>query len=234
MSTLVARAGDRMDILAARHEGELTTATLGAWLRANPDLPYALPAGTVVNVPPPEDLAFAYGSSYAPLDKSALPVTSAPADERVHTIYATEYILTSGQLSELHLSPVELVPETAPGESILPLAAILQLRGGSPGQAADYGDRENVILGWLDQYDSGGVTVAHRPQWGRTTLDALIRAGRDDADGPPFAVLVSHRFLWQPGVRPGKALSLWLSEALSPVPGDAGLAVTACYIVADY
>ena len=67
MTTIPARAGDRMDIYAAQRSGALTRATLGAWLRANPELPYALPAGTTVNVPDPADTEFAYGASYVPL-----------------------------------------------------------------------------------------------------------------------------------------------------------------------
>ena len=47
----------------------------------------------------------------------------------------------------------------------------------------------------------------------------------------PFAVLVSHRFLWQPGVRPGKALALWLSEILMPVNADNALDAEVYYVI---
>ena len=138
--------------------------------------------------------------------------------------------LTATQLASLHLTPVELVAAPVSDESLVPVAATLKLRGSSPGGVAGYGDRENIALGWLDSYESGGATVTHRPQWGRTTLDALIRAARDDADGPPFAILMENRFLWQAGVRPGKALGLWLTEILAPVNADNALDAEVYYL----
>ena len=141
--------------------------------------------------------------------------------------------LSATQLAALHTTPVELAAAPAATETIMPLAATLRLRGGSPGQAGGYSNRENVVIGWLDEYESGGMTVPHRPQWGRTTLDALIRAAQEGPQGPAFAVLVENRFLWQPGIRPGKALALWLTEALTPVPGNAALDAEVYYVVSS-
>ena len=138
--------------------------------------------------------------------------------------------LTAAEMQTLHLSPVELVPVPAHGQTIVPLAATLQLLGSAPGNPQGYADAENVVIGWLDQYIAGGQAVEHRPQWGRATLDALIRAGTDGPDGPAFGVLISPRFLWQPGVRPGKALALWLTQSLAPVPGDASLEAEVYYV----
>ena len=233
MTTISARAGDRMDILAARVDGELTTATLGAWLRANPDLAYALPVGTEISMPSAEERAFDYGASYVPLDKSNLPVSPRVEPETVYHFRATTAVITSEQLESLHLTPVEVVPAPGPHEGLLPVAAILQVRGDRPGQVAGYEDRENLVLGWLDSYESGGIETTHRPVWGRTTLDALIAAGLDDATSPAFGILMENRLLWQPGFRPGRPLAVWLTEALAPVPADTELDVTVCYVIGD-
>ena len=72
MATITSGYADRLDLIAFRVYGRLDDTVLGALIRANPDLPYAFPAGVTVNVPDdPADIG--YGAGYEPIDKSGLP-----------------------------------------------------------------------------------------------------------------------------------------------------------------
>ena len=77
MATITSGYADRLDLVAFRQYGRLDDAVLGALVRANPELPYAFPAGVAVNVPDdPADIP--YGSSYEPIDKSNRPADQFP------------------------------------------------------------------------------------------------------------------------------------------------------------
>lgn len=72
MAIITSEYADRLDLVAYRMYGRLDDVVLGALIRANPELPYAFPAGVEVVVP--DDPAAAdYGSRYEPLDRTDLP-----------------------------------------------------------------------------------------------------------------------------------------------------------------
>lgn len=180
------------------------------------------------------------------LPQPPAPVFPDPPDVQALVPFPLRKALTvvgDSQLASLTTNPVVLLPELGADKLVFPVAALLDVRGGQPGEGQTFQSTsetnwgQEVAIGWLGSYtDDMNVVQARRMAWATISWNwILTRARREvgDAADNVFGVWAATRY-WFNQSKPNLPLALWSVVDVTPVPADTEMHVWVYYHTLDW